>query len=101
MWGVQDQNSATPGPIISFIERLLARLRARFGIAQPTSTTGGQPLTVISMPGGSVTVAVGSQSWTVQGGYSQQFQVPIGAQVTLTATPESGYVFSYWQGVPS
>jgi len=100
LWGVQDQNSATPGPIISFIERLLARLRARFGIAQPTSTTGGQPLTVISMPGGSVTVAVGSQSWTVQGGYSQQFQVTPGSVVTLTANPSSGYQFSNWEGTP-
>jgi len=46
-------------------------------------------------------VTIGGQSWTVQGGYSQEFHVPIGATVTLAATPESGYVFAGWQGVPS
>jgi len=97
---VQAQDSATPGPIISFIERLLARLRARLGIVRPTSTTGEQSLTVISMPGGSVTVTIGGQSWTVQGGYSQQFEVPVGSNVTLTANPSSGYQFSEWEGIP-
>jgi len=62
---------------------------------------GYSVLTVSSGQGGSVDVTIGGQSWTVQGGYSQDFNVPIGAQVTLTATPESGYVFSSWQGVPS
>jgi hypothetical protein len=55
---------------------------------------------VISMPGGSVTVAIGSQSWTVHGGYSQQFQVTPGSIVTLTANPSSGYQFSNWEGTP-
>jgi hypothetical protein len=72
-----------------------------FLATQKKAPPGYSTLTVSSGSGGSVTVAIGSQSWTVQGGYSQDFNVPIGATVTLTATPESGYVFSSWQGVPS
>jgi len=39
LWGVQDQNGTASGPVISFLERLLARQRAMSEIAQQTSTT--------------------------------------------------------------
>ena len=72
-----------------------------FLATQKKAPPGYSTLTVSSGSGGSVTVTIGGQSWTVQPGYSQQFNVPVGATVTLTATPESGYVFAGWRGVPS
>ena len=92
-----DKKAVVAGGAVAAAIAALAFLATQKKKAPP----GYSVLTVSSGSGGSVTVAIGGQSWTVQGGYSQDFNVPVGATVTLTATPESGYVFASWQGVPS